>query len=140
MFSDWKTRQSWKIINNKFLACFRVDNAKLKTGWYLGKDSDKRVRATVNDKCTRKAVELRGGDSKTLLARGFAMPAPALGKELLPGRMNLPRAWVDTVCCSVRSKASGEAKAMQLRKAGSDGGGRSVLWCLKDLEAALGPR
>ena len=36
MFSDWKTRQSWKIINNKFLACFRVDNAKLKTDQNMG--------------------------------------------------------------------------------------------------------
>jgi predicted GIY-YIG superfamily endonuclease len=102
--------------------------------WFLGRGNPfprdcHRAAAT----CGRNALELLNGDAKTLLARGFARGRPAQGKELLPGRRNLPGAWVDTACLAVRGGG-----AVQLRRPGSVRGSRGVLWRVSDLQEAFG--
>ena len=83
-----------------------------------------------------KAVEMAGGDAKTLVAKGFFRKPPQLGKELLPGLVNSPGDWMDTECASVRHSRSSAAAGnfLQVRKAS---GCRGVLFRLQDLLVAL---
>lgn len=101
--------------------------------WFLGRGNpfprDCRRAAAA---CGRNALELQSGDAKTLLAQGFAKARPAQGRELLPGRRNLPGSWVDTACLAVRGGA-----AVQLRRPGSVRGSRGVLWRVSDLQEAF---
>jgi predicted GIY-YIG superfamily endonuclease len=102
--------------------------------WFLGRCNPfprdcHRAAAT----CGRHALELQNGDAKTLLAQGFARGRPAQGRELLPGRRNMPGAWVDTACLAVRGGG-----AVQLRRPGSVRGSRGVLWRVSDLQEAFG--
>ena len=76
-----------------------------------------------------KAMELKDGDHKTLVSKGFARFPPALGIDLLPDRTNLPSGWVDTECpiaLHSRSKAAKKepTRFIRLRKAQSTKGGR----------------
>jgi hypothetical protein len=101
-------------------------------------------RKKVLDKCMAKAVEVAGGDSKTLSSQGFAKQPRGLGRELRPGRSNLPHDWVESACTSVRSLRShgkSGSKFVELRKAitgGEEGKCKGILWRLEDLEKVLG--
>ena len=86
-----------------------------------------------------KAVEMKGGDSKTLVAKGFARNPPQLGKELLPERVNLPGGWTDTECATVlHSRSKAPVKTfLQVRRASEVSGWRGVLFRVADLQEAL---
>ena len=80
---------------------------------------------------------------KTLQSQAFAKVPPGLGKEMLPGRLNLPRDWAESVCSStrsVKSKGKDGAENVSLRRAAADNRDscRGVLWRLEDLERVLG--
>ena len=108
--------------------------------WYLGDPKPGlKARQTVQKHCIQRAVECRNGDTKTLVAKGFAT---VRGKELLPNRERLPHEWVDSECVAVRSSRYGrkaEADVLQLRKASTGSGDacRGLLWRLEDLEKVL---
>ena len=82
------------------------------------------------ESCADKAVELKGGDAKSLAASRFARSPPYRAKELLPERERLPTVWTDTACQSVK-----KGEPIQLRKLDRTSGCRNVLWRLSDLEA-----
>ena len=113
-------------------------------GWFLGDSNPNRHQIQkVKDKCMVKAVEMWGGDGKTLQAQLFAARPPKCGKELLPGRANLPHEWVSSACASVRAgKTHGKqgAESVSLRKATTGEGNacRGVLWPVQDLARVLG--
>ena len=96
--------------------------------WFLGKKPTPRKVAEVLAKCKGHAVQLRFGDTKTLEAAGFAKSSPH-GKELLPGRQNLPRDWQDTACRAVRGSTK-----VQLRRPGAPSAARGILWRVSDLQ------
>ena len=101
--------------------------------WYL-KNANPGPRACerVKESCAEKAVELKGGDSKSLAASGFAKSPPGRAKELLPGRERLPSIWTATACKSIKTD-----EALQLRKIVCATGCRNVLWSVSDLESVL---
>ena len=107
--------------------------------WYLNEPHPgRKFREIVREKCMDKAVELKDGDHKTLVSQGFARQPPALGRDLLPDRRNLPSAWVDTECTSARHSMSKAArtqpsKFVRLREASAASGCR--LFRLEDLGA-----
>jgi len=99
--------------------------------WYLqNTNPGPRVCARVLESCAGRAVELKGGDSKSLAASRFARSPPYRAKELLPERERLPTVWTDTACQSVK-----KGEPIQLRKLDRTSGCRNVLWRLSDLEA-----
>ena len=111
--------------------------------WYLGNACPNRhQRKNVADACMEKAVEMEGGDAKTLQAQAFAKAPPGFGKEMLPGRVYLPHSWVESACASIRSshtKGKQGAEKVELRRAEAGGRDscRNVLWRLEDLERVL---
>ena len=109
--------------------------------WYLNAQfPGKTARETAQEKCLNKAVEMRGGDSKTLVAKDFARKPPQLGKELLPERANLPSSWTDTECASVlhsRAKNVPAQAFLQVRRATGASGCRGVLFRVDDLQKAM---
>ena len=122
--------------------CLRVrvcGHAYTTLSWYLNeRHPGKKFREIVQEKCMDKAVELKDGDHKTLVSKGFARPPPALGRDLLPDRTNLPSKWVDTECpiaLHSRSKAAKTEpkKFVRLQKASTASGCR--LFRLEDLKA-----
>ena len=83
----------------------------------------------VREGCAEKAVELSGGDSKSLVASGFAKAPPGRGKELLPDRERLPAVWATTACMSIKS-----GEYIEIRKAQTGASGcRGLLWRVADL-------
>ena len=127
--------------------CLRVrvcGTAYTTLGWFLGDSCPNRhQRQKAMDKCMAKAVEMHGGDSKTLQAQMFTAAYPKWGKELLPGRTNLPHDWVDSACASVRavkSRGKDGAASVQLRKATTGGVSqcRGLLWRVEDLAREIG--
>ena len=111
--------------------------------WYLGDTNPNRhQRQKVTQGCMDKAVEIDGGDAKTLQSQALAEVPRGLGKELLRGRVSLPHDWVASVCSSsrlVECKGRAGAQKVRLRKAtaGNRTSCRGVLWRLEDLERAL---
>jgi predicted GIY-YIG superfamily endonuclease len=111
--------------------------------WYMGTASiNSKYMDQVKQKCWGKAVQIIGGDSKTLQTQLFARAPPGIGKELLPGRTNLPHEWVESACASVRSEQTRGKEGssfIQIRKAstGQAGTCRGILWRLEDLQAVL---
>jgi len=115
-------------------ACLRVlvcSHEYTSLQWFLGKKPAPRKVAEVLAKCKANVVQLRFGDTKTLEAAGFAKPPPH-GKELLPGRQNLPSDWQDTACKAVRGSTK-----VQLRRPGAPSAARGVLWRVSDLQSVL---
>lgn len=113
-------------------------NAYTTLAWYTGASNPlKSACAAARLNCFEKAVELTGGDSKTLVAQAFASKPPGRGRELLPDRERLPHDWVETECASVSSSriARKDDSFLQMRKARN--GARCVLWRIHDLEAVL---
>ena len=111
--------------------------------WYLGDANPNRhQRQKVADKCMDKALEMNGGDSKTLQSQAFARSPPGFGKEMLPGRVNLPHDWVESACGSKRwsdAKGKSGAEKVKLRRAATGGreSCRNVLWRVEDLAEVL---
>ena len=112
--------------------------------WYVGNtDPSPHQRKKVIDGCMEKALEMSGGDAKTLHSQAFARAPPGLWKEMLPGRINLPHDWVESACGSIRalkSKGKFGAEKVKLRRAATRkrDSCRGVLWRLEDLERVLG--
>ena len=113
--------------------------------WYLGvRHPNRHQRTNVSQKCMTRAVEMVGGDSKTLEALRFAKAPPGLGRELLPGRSVLPRQWVESACASARSvtthgkEGSDSVKLRRCNEGARRGKRKGILWRLSDLEAVLG--
>ena len=102
--------------------------------WYSGKYNSERARNVVADKYGSHAVELKGGDHKTLVRCGYATTQRP--PEILPGRTNLSSCWVDTACKAARPPRH----PLQVRRGCS---GRNVLWRVEDLavffDAKSGP-
>ena len=72
--------------------------------WFLGrKTNDAQLAKAVQYGFTR-AIELSGGDSKTLQKREMVSETAARPPELLPSRQNLLSDWVETICPSLRTK------------------------------------
>ena len=111
--------------------------------WYLGDANPNRhQRQKVADKCMDKALEMNGGDSKTLQSQAFARSPPGFGKEMLPGRVNLPHDWVESACGSKRwsdAKGKSGAEKVKLRRAATGGreSCRNVLRRVGDLAEVL---
>ena len=72
--------------------------------WYLGKKTNDSQLSRVTDYGFTRALELWGGDSKTLMAREFVSSTAAQPPELLPSRQNLPSDWVETACPTMRGR------------------------------------
>ena len=101
--------------------------------WFNGgRQPGPKKRKTVCERCGANALELQGGDCKSLQAGGFATPA---GKELFPGATTLPTAWTATACTSVLSQ-----ERVKARRAGGRVAGRGCLWRVSELQAVLEPR
>ena len=72
--------------------------------WFLGrKTNDAQLAKAVQYGFTR-AIELSGGDSKTLQKREMVSETAARPPELLPSRQNLLSDWVETICPTLRTK------------------------------------
>jgi len=142
--TDEATLPPRKLSKMQGSACPRVDvcgQAYATLAWYTGRMNPLKSHvAAVEERCFGRAVELSGGDSKTLLAQSFAKTPPHRGEELLLERERLPHDWVDTGCSSVRSARGVPIckKYLQVRKARAGSSGACKLWRLDDLEAALG--
>lgn len=123
-------------------ACRRVSvcgQAYTTLSWFLRiSDPAKKARETVLRECLDTAVAVQGGDSKTLIAKGFATTSATSAKELLPNRRRLPHSWVDSACSSVLSTRTRtcQKKFLRLRRA-QGGRERFMLWRLEDLRGAL---
>ena len=103
--------------------------------WFLGNPNPgpslcEKARAS----CKTHALELDGGDARTLALQGFCAQPPLKPKDLLPDRQRLPSEWSDTACKSIRAN-----KAVKLRKAQQSLDARlsKVLWLVSDLELAF---
>lgn len=92
-----------------------------------GKQPTPEVRKQVYERCGQQALRLKGGDSKSLDASGFAT---SRGRELLPGCTYLPSAPKDTVCYAASGKPVKVSRPGRLgpRKWG-------YLWRVSDLES-----
>ena len=121
--------------------CMRVrvcGHAYTTLSWYLNeRHPSKKFREIVQEKCMDEAVELIGGDHKTLVSKGFARSSPAPGKDLLPDRTNLPSKCVHTECPIALHSRSNAAnteptKIVRLQKASTAHGCR--LFRLEDLK------
>ena len=102
--------------------------------WFLGQaNPSPSTCSKARVHCRQKALELRGGDFRTLVAHGYAKERLP-GRELLPGRERLPGDWADT-----RIKTD-KGATVQLRKAGEqlEKANRQVLWLASDLERVFG--
>ena len=126
------------------VTCRRVKicgHAYTTLSWFLDvAEPSKSQRATAKKDCVQRAVQLQHGDSKTLLAQDYARHTG--GRELLPGRTNLPSDWIASSCFAVRSTRSGttdESQAIEIRKARPDGTSscRGLLFRVDDLQAAF---
>ena len=72
--------------------------------WFLGrKTNDAQLARAVQYGFTR-AIQMSGGDSKTLQVREMVSSTAARPPELLPSRQNLLSDWVETICPSLRTK------------------------------------
>ena len=80
------------------------------------------VLSTGCAQCGQRAIELRGGDSKTLTTQGYARSGGGRYKELLDTTVykSLPTFWTDTEGDSVRSihlTGKDKAKHVQVMRA-----------------------
>lgn len=109
--------------------------------WFLDvAEPSKSQRAAAKKNCAHRAVQLQHGDAKTLLVQDFARHTG--GRELLPGRRNLPSDWVASSCYAVRASRYGtneDTQSIEIRKARPDGTSscRGVLFRVQDLQAAF---
>ena len=72
--------------------------------WFLGrKTNDAQLARALQYGFTR-AIELSGGDSKTLQVRDMVISTAARPPELLPSRQNLLSDLVETICSSIRGR------------------------------------
>ena len=79
------------------------------------------------------ALEVRNGDTKTLLRQGLACcPQTRTAPDLMPKRARISLDWVDAVCSAVRGCAK-----LQVRKAASDTSGNVILYRVVDLEQLM---
>jgi predicted GIY-YIG superfamily endonuclease len=102
--------------------------------WYLAQTnpSPAFVKKAKNV-CSRNAVELQGGDLRTIALHGFVARPPERGKELLPERARLGTEWVPT------SIKTDRGVVLKVRRPDGDLGKqvRQVLWLRSDLEKAF---
>ena len=87
--------------------------------WYLGVANPSKPDCRKVADCV--AVELDGGDLRTLVAEGYAVAPPQRPKPVLPGRERLPTSWTDTCICTdkkviVRVRRQGEVREKSLRQ------------------------
>ena len=104
--------------------------------WFLGQANPApKVCARVRQECAAGALEMQGGDLRTLVGYGFAgRPSEEL-RPLMPNRTNLPATFQPTAITTDRC-------AVKLRKAGDNVtcANRQILWLAADLEKLLGTK
>ena len=102
--------------------------------WFLNQSNPpKKQCSLVKETCCRNAVELRGGDMKTLRRFAAALPAgPA--NDLLGTRSNIKSTWFEV------EVKNDKGKKLEVRKTGQAIEQRmgQVLWLIDDLERYLG--
>ena len=104
--------------------------------WFLGQPNPSpSICSKARAQCQGNALELNGGDFRTLVAHGYAKERLP-GKELLPGRERLPGQWCDTAI------KTDKGSVVRVRKAGEqlEKANRQVLWLLSDLERVFGDK
>ena len=97
--------------------------------WYVGQSNPSPgVCKRVREECSANALELDGGDARTLWLQGFCGRPPK--KALMPDRERLPSDFKETACTALRG-----GKPMKLRKAGGEleKQNRQILWLEADL-------
>ena len=100
--------------------------------WYLKKRPNDSQIARAIENCSSRALELSGGDSKTLMLRDFVSKTEAAPPELLPSRRNLSATWAATACMSAKS-----GELLLARRASDITSCRQILWPCAALEASL---
>ena len=98
--------------------------------WFLGRQNPSPSYCTkARQECYRGALELQGGDLRTLVAGGYARAPPAKPKPLLPDRARLSSQWIDTPITT-------EHDILKVRKTGAtlQKSNRQVLWLVTDLQ------
>jgi hypothetical protein len=98
--------------------------------WFTGQaNPNPSLCARMRRDCYMNAVEMSGGQVRSLEPHGFACLPPAVPKELVPDRQRLSSSWVPTAITNekavVKVRKTGEA----LEKCNSQ-----VLWLITDLE------
>ena len=102
-------------------------------GWYLNSsDAAPSARKKAAKSCGRGSLEMRFGDSKTLLAQSVAAKKPTECVDLLPQYVNPPATWTETVCSAVRN-----GDKLQLRRRASVDSCRNVLFLAEDLQSTF---
>ena len=103
--------------------------------WYLGDSNPSKAECLrVKNQCV--ALELEGGDMRTLVAEGYAVAPPRRPTPLLPGRERLATTWIDTGIQTDRKKT------LRVRRQGDalEKSLRQCLYLVSDLERVLGSR
>ena len=100
--------------------------------WYLKKRPNDSQIARAIENCSSRALELSGGDSKTLMLREFVSKTEAAPPELLPSRRNLSATWAATACMSAKS-----GELLLARRASDITSCRQILWPCAALESSL---
>jgi hypothetical protein len=109
------------------------DKAYTGLSWFLGQPNPSPSLCTrARTQCYHNALELSGGDLRTLLVHGFAAQPPKKPKPLLPDRARLSSEWLATPIKT-------EHATLNLRKTGQEltKANRQVLWLVTDLEKAF---
>ena len=75
------------------------------------------------------AVELSGGQARSLELHGFACLPPAVPEELVPGRQRLSSSWVPTAITTEKAVVKITKAGEALQKCNNQ-----VLWLIADLE------
>ena len=121
------------VPNKKSVVRARVagcDYASL--AWYKGRKPGPKLYRRAFLACGKQALELRNGDTKTLVRQRFACCPPTEPPDLLPRRARIASGWVDTACVAVRGGAK-----LQVRRAGKDQEGKVILYRIVDLECLI---
>ena len=100
--------------------------------WFVGQaNPSPSLCSRIRRDCYKNAVEMDGGQTRTLEMHGFAALPPAAPRELVPDRQRLSCAWVPTAITTdkavVKVRKTGEA----VEKCNSQ-----VMWLISDLEKA----
>ena len=100
--------------------------------WHKGRKPGPKLYRRAFLACGAHALELRNGDTKTLVRQRFACSPPTRPPDLLPRRARIALDWVDTACAAVRGGAK-----LQVRKVGKDQEGKVILYRIVDLERLI---
>ena len=101
--------------------------------WFLGQQNPSPSYCNrARRDCYQSALELDGGDLRTLASHGYAASLPSKPKPLLPSRTRLSSQWIETPIQTEHDIAKVRRTGATLEKSN-----RQVLWLVTDLETCF---